>query len=110
MFLICLLSFISLHNPWAYQTPKRPEWRAWSGTQVDDRPKKIVVDQLGVDDSTVVPNASLVEDLNADSLDLVEYVMSLEEQFKIHISDEEAEKLTTFGETQAYLMDRGVFA
>ena len=54
------------------------------------------------------PNASLVEDLNADSLDLVEYIMSLEEVFQVEVTDEDAEKLTTVGEMQAYLQDIGV--
>jgi len=56
----------------------------------------------------IIPSASLVEDLNADSLDLVEYILSLEEVFKIEISDEDAEKITTVGETQAYLVEKGV--
>ena len=75
---------------------------------VDARLLKIVIDQLGVDESEVVPSASLVEDLNADSLDLVEYIMSVEEGFNIEIPDEEVEILTTVGEMQAYLAARGV--
>lgn len=70
---------------------------------VQDRLKKIVVDQLGVDESEVVPSASFVEDLNADSLDLVELIMSLEEEFKLQISDEDAEKITTVQEAQDYI-------
>jgi acyl carrier protein len=70
---------------------------------VYDRLKKIIVDQLGVDESEVVPGASFVEDLNADSLDLVELIMSLEEEFKIQISDEDAEKITTVQEAQDYI-------
>lgn len=72
-------------------------------TDVYDRLKKIVVDQLGVDESEVVPSASFVEDLNADSLDLVELIMSLEEEFKLQISDEDAEKITTVQEAQDYI-------
>ncbi|HVB76131.1 MAG TPA: acyl carrier protein [Ktedonobacteraceae bacterium] len=68
-----------------------------------ERLKKIVVDQLGVDESEVVPSASFVEDLNADSLDLVELIMSLEEEFKLQISDEDAEKITTVQEAQDYI-------
>jgi len=68
-----------------------------------ERLKKIIVDQLGVDESDVVPSASFVEDLNADSLDLVELIMSLEEEFKVQISDEDAEKITTVGEAQEYI-------
>src|SRR5437660_469345 len=56
------------------------------------RVKKIIVEQLGVEEDEVVPTASFVEDLNADSLDLVELIMSLEEEFGMEISDEEAEK------------------
>jgi len=68
-----------------------------------DRLKKIIVDQLGVDESEVVLSASFVEDLNADSLDLVELIMSLEEEFKLQISDEDAEKITTVQEAQDYI-------
>ncbi|MEO6579262.1 MAG: acyl carrier protein [Candidatus Limnocylindria bacterium] len=58
-----------------------------------ERLKKIIVEQLGVDDEEVQPQASFVEDLNADSLDLVELIMSLEEEFGTEISDEDAEKI-----------------
>jgi acyl carrier protein len=95
-------------QPAAPRTPERPSWRAWSADHIDERLKKIVIEQLGVEESEVVPSASLVEDLNADSLDLVEYIMSVEAVFKIEISDEVAEKLITVGETQAYLLDKGV--
>jgi len=70
---------------------------------VSDRLKKIIVDQLGVQKSEVVPSASFVEDLNADSLDLVELIMSLEEEFKLQISDEDAEKITTVQEADDYI-------
>ena len=58
-----------------------------------DRLKKIIVEQLGVDEEEVTPTASFVEDLNADSLDLVELIMSLEEEFGMEISDEDAERI-----------------
>jgi acyl carrier protein len=70
---------------------------------ISDRLKKIIVEQLGVDESEVVASASFVEDLNADSLDLVELIMSLEEEFGLEISDEDAEKITTVQEAEDYI-------
>ena len=68
-----------------------------------DRVKKIIVDQLGVDESKVVPTARFREDLEADSLDLVELIMAFEEEFGGEISDDEAQKITTVGEAVSYL-------
>ena len=62
---------------------------------VEDKVKKIIAEKLGVDLSEVVPEASLVDDLGADSLDLVELIMSMEEEFDTDISDEDAEKIQT---------------
>ena len=62
---------------------------------IEERVKKIIVDQLGADAAAVKPEASFIEDLGADSLDTVELVMALEEEFDIEIPDEEAEKITT---------------
>ncbi|HWZ18391.1 MAG TPA: acyl carrier protein [Ktedonobacteraceae bacterium] len=70
---------------------------------VSERLRNIIVEQLGVEESEVVPGASFTEDLNADSLDLVELIMSLEEEFKLQISDEDAEKITTVGEAEEYI-------
>jgi acyl carrier protein len=67
--------------------------------------KPVIAEQLGVDESEVNPEASFTEDLNADSLDLVELIMSLEEQFGLQISDEEAEKITTVGEAVDYIYE-----
>ena len=75
-------------------------------TAVDERLKKMVADQLGVDESEVVPNASFVEDLHADSLDQVELILSLEEEFDLQISEEDAEKLTTVQEARDYIERR----
>ena len=68
-----------------------------------DRLKKIVVEQLGVEESEVNPEASFVDDLNADSLDLVELIMSLEEEFGMEITDEEAEKIRTVQDAVDYI-------
>ena len=70
---------------------------------VHERLKKIIVDQLGVEENEVVPNASFVDDLNADSLDLVELIMSLEEEFKLQISDEDAESIKTVQDAEDYI-------
>ena len=78
-----------------------------------ERIKKIVVEQLGVENEEVVPSASFVDDLGADSLDLVELIMSLEEGFsnpsrKIEIPDEDAEKMVTVQNAIDYLKDLGI--
>jgi acyl carrier protein len=67
--------------------------------------KPVVAEQLGVDESEVREDASFTEDLNADSLDLVELIMSLEEKFGLQISDEDAEKLTTVGEAVDFISE-----
>ena len=72
-------------------------------TSTEDRIKKIVVDQLGVKPDQVTPEAKFIEDLGADSLDTVELVMALEEEFGNEIPDEEAEKLTTVGDVIQYI-------
>ena len=64
-------------------------------SNVEDRVKKIVIEQLGVSEDQVTPDASFVDDLGADSLDTVELVMALEEEFDAEIPDDEAEKITT---------------
>ena len=65
--------------------------------------KEIIVEQLGVNQSEVTPEAKFVDDLGADSLDLVELVMALEEEYNMEISDEDAEKILTVGDTIEYI-------
>jgi acyl carrier protein len=72
-------------------------------SSVEERVKKIVVEQLGVNDSEVRPDASFVDDLGADSLDTVELVMALEEEFDCEIPDEEAEKITSVQQAIDYI-------
>ncbi|MFD2670147.1 acyl carrier protein [Marinicrinis sediminis] len=72
-------------------------------TEVLDRVKKIIVDRLGVDESEVTMEASFKDDLGADSLDVVELVMELEDEFDMEISDEDAEKISTVGEVVNYI-------
>ncbi len=72
-------------------------------SSVDERVKKIVVEQLGVGEEQVTPEASFVDDLGADSLDTVELVMALEEEFDTEIPDEEAEKITTVQQAIDYI-------
>ena len=78
-----------------------------------ERVRKIVVEQLGADEKEVIPTASFVDDLGADSLDLVELVMSLEEEFstsgqKVEIPDEDAERLQTVQTAVDYIIDLGI--
>ena len=70
---------------------------------VADRVKKIIVDQLGVEEEIVTPEASFVDDLGADSLDTVELVMALEEEFGIEIPDDAAESIVTVGDAVKYI-------
>lgn len=73
---------------------------------VDERVKKIIAEQLGVEEGEVTPEASFVEDLGADSLDTVELVMALEEEFSIEIPDEDAEKILTVGKALDYIKEK----
>lgn len=72
-------------------------------SEIADKVKKIVVEQLSVNEDQVTPEAKFIEDLGADSLDQVELIMALEEQFGAEIPDEEAEKLTTVGDAIEYI-------
>ncbi|MDP6336096.1 MAG: acyl carrier protein [Nitrospinaceae bacterium] len=73
---------------------------------VEEKVKEIIVDQLGVDDKQVTTGASFIDDLGADSLDTVELVMALEEEFDIEIPDEEAEKITKVQDAIDYIKNR----
>lgn len=80
---------------------------------VFERVKRIIVEQLGVKEDDVLPKASFVEDFNADSLDLVELIMALEEEFstpnkKVEIPDEDARKIVTVGDAVDYIKDFGI--
>jgi len=74
---------------------------------LQDKVKEIIVEQLGVNADQVVPEASFIEDLGADSLDTVELVMAFEEEFGAEIPDEDAEKLTSVGAVIDYLKEKG---
>jgi len=74
---------------------------------VQEKVKGIIVEQLGVDPEKVKLEAKFIEDLGADSLDIVELVMAMEEEFDIEIPDEDAEKLKTVNDVQSYLVSKG---
>ena len=80
---------------------------------VFEKVRKIIAEQLGVDENDINPQTSFVDDLNADSLDLVELIMSLEEEFSkegksMEISDEDAEKIATVQDAVNYIIEQGV--
>jgi acyl carrier protein len=80
---------------------------------VFERVRRIIAEQLGVDEQEITPQTSFVDDLNADSLDLVELIMSLEEEFSkegqtIEISDEDAEKIVTVQDAVNYITEHGI--
>jgi len=70
---------------------------------VFDKVKEIIADQLGIDEEEIVNDASFIDDLGADSLDLVELIMALEEEFDMEIPDEDAEKISTVGDAVDYI-------
>src|SRR5712691_10949870 len=92
---------------WALSWAKSRPGKGGEPMAVDvyDRMKKIIVEQLGVEETDVTPQAAFVEDLNADSLDLVELIMSLEEEFNLEISDEDAEKIHTVNDALEYVQE-----
>ena len=73
---------------------------------LEDRISELIVDQLGVTKDEIVPEASFIDDLGADSLDIVELVMAMEETFDIEIPDDDAEKIQTIGDALSYLKER----
>jgi len=80
--------------------------RTYSGgnaMSVEEKVKNIIVEQLGVDMETVTPEASFIDDLGADSLDIVELVMTMEEEFDLEIPDEDAEKIKTVNDVISYI-------
>ncbi|KUK59525.1 MAG: Acyl carrier protein [Synergistales bacterium 53_16] len=74
--------------------------------EITTRLKEIVMDRLDVEEEQIKPEASFVEDLGADSLDIVELIMGIEEEFDIEIPDEDAEKLTNVGEAMDYIKNK----
>ncbi len=74
---------------------------------IEERVKQIIVEQLGVDEGEVTPTASFVDDLGADSLDMVELVMAFEEAFGLEIPDEDAEKIATVKDAITYIEKHG---
>jgi len=77
-----------------------------SEKSIEEKVKEIIVEQLGVNPEQVIPNASFIEDLGADSLDTVELVMAFEEEFSVEVPDEDAEKLQTVGDVIRYIEER----
>ncbi len=77
-----------------------------SNEEIFEKLKEIIVNQLGVDEENVKEEATFVDDLSADSLDIVELVMNIEEEFEIEIPDEDAEKIVTVGDVVNYIKER----
>jgi acyl carrier protein len=94
----------SYSTAFLYNTPAgNLQYRGHSMSSIEERVKKIVVEQLGVKEEDVTTNASFVDDLGADSLDTVELVMALEEEFECEIPDEDAEKITSVQQAIDYV-------
>src|SRR5439155_26997612 len=86
--------------------------RAYESTEfmadksIEEKVKDIIVEQLGVNTEQVTPQASFIEDLGADSLDIMELVMAFEEEFSVEVPDDDAEKLQTVGDVIKYIQER----
>ena len=76
------------------------------GTELEKKVSEIIIEQLGASKEEIVPEASFTDDLGADSLDIVELVMAMEEEFDIEIPDEDAEKIQTIGDALSYVKER----
>ena len=79
--------------------------RPMSSEEVYDKVKEIIVEQLGVAETAITPDASFIDDLGADSLDIVELIMALEEEFDLEIPDDDAEKVVTVNDVVEYIKD-----
>lgn len=79
--------------------------RPMSSEEVYDKVKEIIVEQLGVAETAITPEASFIDDLGADSLDIVELIMALEEEFDLEIPDADAEKVVTVSDVVEYIKD-----
>ena len=77
-----------------------------SATNIEAKVKSIIADQLGVGEDEIKAESSFIEDLGADSLDIVELVMAMEEEFDVEIPDDDAEKIQTIGDAIAYLKEK----
>jgi acyl carrier protein len=85
---------------------KRTNHKFMAEKSIEEKVKDIIVEQLGVNPEQVTPTASFIEDLGADSLDIVELVMAFEEEFSVEVPDEDAEKLQTVGDVIKYIEER----
>ena len=94
--------------PPAYRTESKNSFM--SDKPIEEKVKDIIVEQLGVNPEQVTPTASFIEDLGADSLDIVELVMAFEEEFSVEVPDEDAEKLQTVGDVMKYIEEKAVQA
>src|SRR5881392_330273 len=99
----CLLLCGTGRNP-ARVTPTEQIFMAEKS--IEEKVKDIIVEQLGVNPEQVTPQASFIEDLGVDSLDIVELVMAFEEEFSVEVPDEDAEKLQTVGDVIKYIQER----